>query len=309
MLKLTDSDILQARGGKNNVDPRRPYAFINEPEHAAAGVIENVATLFLTNRECPFRCLMCDLWQNTTDESVAVGDIPEQIAFALKQLPPAQQIKLYNSGNFFDRKAIPRADWPAIAELVAPFNRVIVENHPKLCNSDCVSFRDMIPGKLEVAMGLETVHPTVLPRLNKRMTLDDFERATTFLLSHDIDVRAFILLRPPYLSEEEGIEWAIKSIEFAFQIGVQCCAVIPTRPGNGAIEQLEAKGQFSMPAISSIEHVLATGLSMQKGRVFMDTWDLERFYDCKTCGPGRQERLHEMNLSQQITPAISCTHC
>ena len=40
----------------------------------------------------------------------------------------------------------------------------------------------MINGRLEIAMGLETVHPEVLRRLNKRMTLDDFERATTFLL-------------------------------------------------------------------------------------------------------------------------------
>ena len=36
------------------------------------------------------------------------GDIPAQIAYALDQLPPARQIKLYNSGNFFDHQAIPR---------------------------------------------------------------------------------------------------------------------------------------------------------------------------------------------------------
>ncbi len=313
MLTLDEQAILKARGAKNEVSPRRPYAFLVEPEHAAHGEVVDVATLFLTNKECPFRCLMCDLWKNTTDRSVAPGDIPAQIDHALDRLSPASHIKLYNSGNFFDKKAIPVADWPAIAERVASFDRVIVENHPRLCNESCLTFRDMVQGKLEVAMGLETIHPNVLPRLNKRMTTRDFARATTFLRSNDIDVRAFILLRPPYLSEEEGVYWAIQSMAFAFANGVQCCALVPTRPGNGAVDQLGTAGYFERPTLSSIEYVLEAGLRLcQKrgtGRVFMDLWDLEQFYGCSPCGPARKARLHEMNLTQTILPAIACDQC
>lgn len=304
---LSDRDILNLRGKKNRVRANQPYAFLNEPEFGPAGIVEDISTLFLTNRECPFRCLMCDLWKNTTDDPVAPGDIPAQIEYALSQLPPAPQIKLYNSGNFFDRKAIPREDFPTIAQLVAPFQRVIVENHPKLCNEDCAAFEQMIPGRLEIAMGLETVHPQVLERLNKRMTLDDFERAVTFLLKHNIDIRAFILLKPPYLNEDEGIEWAQKSVEFAFRIGVQCCAIIPTRAGNGAVDFLEKEGYFEKPALSSIERALENGLSLNKGRVFMDLWDLEQFYDCPTCGPPRKARLQQMNLTQQLLPSVPCS--
>ncbi len=72
-----------------------------------SGRIENVATLFLTNRECPFPCVMCDLWKNTLTESVQPGDIPGQILFALRELAPADSIKLYNSGNFFDPQSYP----------------------------------------------------------------------------------------------------------------------------------------------------------------------------------------------------------
>ena len=84
----------------------------------AAGCVEDVATLFLTNRECPFRCLMCDLWRNTTDTRVPPGAIPQQIDYALARLPAARHIKLYNSGNFFDHQAIPPEDYAAIAERV-----------------------------------------------------------------------------------------------------------------------------------------------------------------------------------------------
>ena len=41
-MPLTDNDIVQLRGPKNAVDPRRPYAFLNEPEFAASGVVEQV---------------------------------------------------------------------------------------------------------------------------------------------------------------------------------------------------------------------------------------------------------------------------
>lgn len=313
MLTLDEQAILAARGPKNMVSPRRPYAYLVEPEYAPDGQVADIATLFLTNRECPFRCLMCDLWKNTTDTSVAPGDIPAQIEFALQELPVATQIKLYNSGNFFDKKAIPTADWPAIAQLVAPFDRVIVENHPKLCTPACLTFRDMVQGRLEIAMGLETIHPEVLPRLNKRMTTRDFAKATAYLRSNDIDVRAFILLRPPYLNEEEGVFWAIQSMAFAFANGVQCCAIVPTRPGNGAVDQLGDAGHFARPALSSIEQVLEAGLTLchrrGAGRVLMDLWDLEQFYACTTCGPGRKARLHKMNLTQTILPAASCNQC
>lgn len=298
--------ILAVRPAKNAVDVERPYAFVVEKERAASGDVVDVATLFLTNRECPFRCLMCDLWRNTTDEPVPVGAIPRQIDYALRCLPPARQIKLYNSGNFFDAKAIPREDMSAIAERVRGFERVIVENHPRLCSNRCVAFRDDIGTTLEIAMGLETIHPEVLPSLNKQMTLDDFARAVELLLQHDIDVRAFILLRPPSLSETEGVDWALKSVEYAFGLGVGCCSVIPTRAGNGMMDRLQREGRFAPPTIASMEQVLEEGLRLRKGRVFMDLWDVERFFGCGRCGPARAERLNRLNLSQEIDAAIEC---
>jgi archaeosine synthase beta-subunit len=304
--QFSDHQILAARGAKNAVDPLCPYALSVEPECSAHGRVEDVATVFLTNRECPFRCLMCDLWRNTTDARVPQGAIPQQIDHALEQLPATRHIKLYNSGNFFDQQAIPPADYAAIAERVRSFDTVIVENHPRLCGDDCLRFRDLLPGQLEVALGLETVHEQVLARLNKRMTLDDFARAVRFLRDHDICVRTFILLRPPFLDEQQGIEWAVRSLQFAFDVGAQCCAVIPTRAGNGMLDQLAREGLFAAPCMTSLEQVLEAGLALQRGRVFVDLWDCERFYSCAACGTRRRDRLREMNLTQRVLPGITC---
>jgi radical SAM enzyme (TIGR01210 family) len=303
---LSDAQIVAARGAKRSVDPTRPYAYLVEPERSAAGNVVPVATLFLTNRECPFRCLMCDLWQNTTDDTVPVGAIPAQIDFALARLPPARHLKLYNSGNFFDPQAIPPADYPPIAARCEPFERVIVENHPRLCTPRCLEFRDQVAGQLEVAVGLETVHPAALAALNKRMTVADFDRAAEFLAEQAIDLRVFLLLRPPLLSEQEGIDWALVSLEHAFARGATCCSVIPTRAGNGMMERLEQQGWFAPPKLASLETVLEQGIALGKGRVFVDLWDAANLATCQHCAPDRLERLRQMNLSQTILPPISC---
>ena len=108
------------------------------------------------------------------------------------------------------------------------------------------------------------------------------------------------------MSEVEGIEWAKRSIDFAFNCGVECCAIIPTRAGNGAMENLEQKGFFQSPRISSIEEVLDYGINLKKGRVFADLWDLEQFSICDSCLDARKKRLNKQNMHQIVTPGIKC---
>ncbi len=302
-----DDKVLAARPRKNDVDPFLPYAFFVEPECGASRRIEDVATVFLTNRECPLQCLMCDLWKNTTDFRVPFGAIPQQIEHALNRLPATKHIKLYNSGNFFDHQAIPPTDLPSIASLLRSFETVIVENHPCFCNDDCIRFRDRLHGTLEVAMGLETVHPEILAKLNKRMTLADFERSALFLGTNGIRTRAFILLRPPYSSETEGEEWCLRSIRYAFDLGVDCCSIIPTRGGNGIMEKLQQSGHFSPPQFATLERVFESAIALERGRVFVDLWDVQRLTTCTVCSATRIARLQQMNLHQTMLPRVECT--
>lgn len=309
---ISDREVLSVRPAKNAIDPWRPYEFLVEQERSAAGTVDDVLTIFLSNRECPFRCTMCDLWKNTLDDRVPLGAIPAQIDYTMQRSRPARHVKLYNAGNFFDVQAIPPEDYASIAQRLDGFETVIVENHPRLTDERCLRFRDLLKGRFEVAMGLETTHPTVLAALNKRMTLRDFDTATQFLKQNGIDVRTFLLVKPPSLSEQEGIEWAIRSLQHAVQAGADCISFIPTRGGNGMMEQLQATGTFSPPSIRSLELVLEQGLQQvpqinPAARVFMDVWNAELFYDCELCGPARADRIRRMNHSQKIEPAIECS--
>jgi radical SAM enzyme (TIGR01210 family) len=283
--------------------------FLIEDERAPTGEVVPVATIFLTNRECPWRCLMCDLWRNTLTESVAAGAIPAQIDYALQRLAPARQIKLYNSGSFFDPKAIPFEDYAAIAKRVAGFERVIVECHPALVSESSIHFRDLLSQRLEVAMGLETAHPEILERLNKRMSLAQFTQAAQFLRENDMDLRVFILVKPPFMQEEEVVEWATRSLEFAFDCGATAATLIPTRGGNGAMENMADAGLFSPPRMATLEAAVANGIAMRKGRVFADLWDVRRTASCEACTELRVARLHAMNLQQCVMPPVHCERC
>ena len=303
--------ILSQRPPRATVNAFEPNGYFLERECSASGRVVQSGTILLTNKECPWRCLMCDLWKHTLPVTVPRGAIPAQIEFAVRRFgPQPEQLKLYNSGSFFDSAAIPMEDYPAIAEQVSLARHLIVESHPRLVGDRALRLRDLLDGSLEVAMGLETVHPDVLPRLNKRFTLDHFAQAAAFLRWEDIAVRAFILVKPPFMNEAEAIEWAVESARFAFSCGVGAVSLIPTRPGNGAMEHLIASGDFVPPSLDALEESQDRCLGLHRGRVFADTWDLERFSSCDLCFKQRKERLESMNLAQQILPWVGCpVHC
>src|SRR4051794_24417514 len=91
-----DEWIIAQRPPRTAVDPLKPHGFFLESELGASGRLVSSAVILLTNKECPWRCLMCDLWKNTLPHSVAPGAIPAQIEYALARLGSRpEQIKLY----------------------------------------------------------------------------------------------------------------------------------------------------------------------------------------------------------------------
>lgn len=278
-----------------------------EWERTARGQNASTDVVLLTNRECPFKCVMCDLWTHTLDDTVPRGAIVQQIREALAEFPDPQQIKLYNAGSFFDPRQIPEEDDAEIAGLLRGIERVIVESHPAFLSGAygerCLRFQSVLTGQLEVAIGLETAHPDVLARLNKRMTLDDFRRAADFLSRHHIALRVFILLNPPFMPVAENVEWACRSIDEAIACGATACSIIPTRSGNGALEALG--DAFAPPRLSELEAVVEYGISRGGPRVFADLWDIEQFVVCP-CTASRVGRLKRMNAEQRIPEPVVC---
>jgi uncharacterized Fe-S cluster-containing MiaB family protein len=288
------------------VDESRPYAVLVEDERSIAGSLEPVLTVFLTNRECPFSCTYCDLWKHTLNHTVSPGAMGREIQYAIDQhkedLP--RTIKLYNSGNFFDPKAIPPGDLPEIAKLLTPFERVIVENHPKLCGDQVLRFRDLLGDpQLEVAMGLEVWDDVLLAQYEKGMTTNDFLRATQFLLQEGIDTRAFILVPPPLVSRpREAMQLARLSCSTAWEVGVNACCLVPLRPDVLSSDALETTAPTTLALVENAMENAAAGrlAAFEESRLFVDLWDMPRIATCERCRVRRIARLETMNRSQEF---------
>src|SRR5207302_9483576 len=96
---------------------------------------------------------------------------------------------------------------------------------------DC-DFAELLSRRLEVAVGLETIHPVAAAQLNKRLDLDRFDSAAAFLAEHDIDLRVFVLLGAPHVPAAESVDWTVRTLEYAAAHGAGRAARIPAIGGT-----------------------------------------------------------------------------
>ena len=59
-----------------------PAGFLWEDEWQGGNGLMPGLTVFLANRECPWRCLMCDLWRQSTGGRATADDILSQVDMA-----------------------------------------------------------------------------------------------------------------------------------------------------------------------------------------------------------------------------------
>ncbi len=267
--------------------------------------------MFLAGAECPFTCSFCDLWRWTLDGPTPAGALTVQLAHVLTALSPPipDRLKLYNASNFFDRRAVPQEDLPRIAELAEPFAAVTVESHASTIGPLTLEFAALLAGRLEVAIGLETIHPVAAEQLNKKLDLDRFDRAAAFLAEHDMGLRVFVLLGTPHIPVGESIEWTVRAVEYAAARGASRIAVIPVRGGNGEMERLQQLGHFVPPTLAQLETVLERCIALAPAVVSADLWDVGRLPACESCRLERVARLSHMNVTGRMQRAVSCSVC
>jgi archaeosine synthase beta-subunit len=310
-LSAVDRRIRELRPPKPRVDAWKAHGTLLERERRPNGLLEHSYTVFLAGAECAFTCSFCDLWRYTIDGPTPLGAIPAQLQRVLRGRPRPipHRLKLYNASNFFDARAVPLGDWTAIAKLTAPFPRVTVESHARTVGPRTLEFAKLLNARLEVAIGLETIHPEAMARLNKRLDLEGFERAAGFLAEHDIDLRVFALVGAPHVPADETVDWACRSAELAVRLGAATVALIPVRGGNGELERLAALGHFVPPTLADLETALDRCLGLSPAVVTADLWDFERIARCAACRPARGARLERLNLTGRPEPRVTCAEC
>lgn len=308
---VADRRIRSLRPPKAHADPYKPHGSFLEDERRPDGRIERALTVFLTGAECPFTCSFCDLWQWTIDGATPPGALTKQLETVLDAQvgPRPDRLKLYNASNFFDLRAVPAKDVLGTAALSASFAGVTVESHATTIGPRTLTFAREISGRLEVAVGLETIHPVAAANLNKRLDPARFDWAARFLTEQGIDLRVFVLIGAPYVPAEESVEWTVRTVEYAVERGAAVVSIIPVRGGNGEIERLQSEGHFAPPTLSHLEAALDGCLQFTDTVVTADLWDAERLSACDACRVQRIERLRRLNITGRAEPAVACPTC
>ena len=232
-----------------------------------------------------------------------------EVALASQGDTHADRFKFYNASNFFDHRAVPLVDAERIANLTSAFTGVTVESHANTIGAQTLRFAERVAGRLEVAIGLETIHPRAMQHLNKRLDLARFDVAARLLEHHGIDLRVFVLIGAPFVPTEDSVEWTRRTVKYAVERSAAVVSIIPVRGGNGEMERLQSIGAFVPPTLRDLETAVEACAEFSSAVVTADLWDADRLPGCDDCRTARVERLRTWNISGVLLPRVTCSAC
>lgn len=171
-------------------------------------------------------CTPCGfLSMSTAGCPVASEDLIAQFDEAFAQpgiLDNVTEVNLYNSGSFFADREIPPDVRDHVLTYVgqAGLRRVLVESRPEHVSADKLRIAKHLLGacELDVGIGLESANDHVRETLiNKGFSLDEFERSVQIIGQSGACLLAYVLIKPPGLSEAESIADAVESARYVFE--------------------------------------------------------------------------------------------
>ncbi|MBR1368100.1 radical SAM protein [Methanocalculus chunghsingensis] len=240
-------------------------------EDLIGGEIRKTLTIILRSGGCSFnRCRMCgyrfERYPAMTEEELTSRMLAQiQWIEDNYRSDSYDLVKIFTSGSFFDPVEVPSEVRNRLGALIRG-KIVIAETRPEYVTNDVVrSFLDRIDNgshemPLYVAMGLETTNDSIREKsIDKGFTFADFISATTIARDAGVGVKAYLMLKPLFLTESEAVADMKTSITeaapYADLISMNLCTV----QRRTELEYLWKKGAYRPPYLwSALEILLST---------------------------------------------------
>ncbi|MEW5760128.1 MAG: archaeosine biosynthesis radical SAM protein RaSEA [Candidatus Thermoplasmatota archaeon] len=232
---------------------------MNEPIGCWEEKDENSFVIILRTKGCSWaKCHMCG-YKSASMPNISDENILKQFEYAMNRAKEKYNtIKIYNSGSFFDTTDLSeKLREKILLEASEKGNKVIVESRPEYINEKVLEEAKNACNNLEIAMGLESANNNVLSlSVNKGFTFEDYISAAKLIVRNGISLRAYILIKPIFLTENEGI---IDSISSALRIS-EYANTISFNPvnvqKNTFLEKLWKEKKYRPPWLWSVLEVL-----------------------------------------------------
>jgi archaeosine synthase beta-subunit len=289
--------------------------YVNQWVEAEAIGADRVSAfvLILKTRGCYWAdakgCSMCGYAKDTLGRSATTEELAEQTERALSRYRGEPYVKIYTSGSFLDdREVDPASRQRLVAAFSGAARRLLFETLPEFATPENLDpLRAAFAGELEVALGLETTDPTVLARyVHKNAPPSEYLAAADRVRALGLRAKAYLLLKPPYLTEEESIDDVARSIAEAAP-RFDALSVNPVHIQNGTVvEWLYHRGRYRPPWLWSVVEVLRRGAEHRgSARLvsFPTAGGLARGpHNCGTCDARVLAAIEEASLSQEFGP-------
>jgi len=171
-----------------------------------------------------------------------------------------RKVKLFTSGSFLDLKEVNSDCAKKIISFLSEkrISEVTIESRPEYVQEDYLN--ELIGNndlQIEVAIGLESSNNKILKHsINKGFTFEEFISASEILKKLGIKNKAYLMIKPPFLTEKEAIHDAINSAKAIENIADVISFNPMTVHKNTLVEYLWNKGEYSPPWGWSILEIL-----------------------------------------------------
>ena len=241
-------------------DPREYISTWTEKDLLHAKVVDAWVIIFRT-RGCYWArasgCSMCG-YVNDVAQEVSTADLFHQLDNVLKKHTSQPMVKVYTSGNFFDdHEVAPEVRERILTELGDRCDKVIVETLSHLLRADHLEHAMHRVDELEIAFGLESTNEKVLRHaVNKVWGLKEHARAATLARDAGATVKTYLLVKPPFLTEREAIEDAVRSGHEAGPFSDTISFNPVNVQSRTIVDRLFRRGEFRPPWLWSVVEVL-----------------------------------------------------
>jgi hypothetical protein len=240
---------------------RNKALFWKEKEYLENKGTVNAGVVILPTKGCRWSkrggCTMCGYIYDSA-RKISQNEIARQFEKIKNELLGVEYLKIFTSGSFLDPQEISPGTRKKILEHVSDLNveRLQIESRPEFIGENVL--RDFEGGvELEIAIGLETANDFIREVfINKGFAFRDFEKAVKICNISGTKVKAYILIKPPFLGEEEAITDAIAS-SLKIRKLVDRISYNPLNVQKATlVEKLWKKGEYRPPWLWSVVEIL-----------------------------------------------------
>lgn len=259
-------------------------------------------------------CSICGyIYDNPTetDYDMILNSIKEKLKEKIKP-GNIYSVKLFSSGSFLDPKEIPLEIQGKILEEISQYKEVcevVLESRPEYVTVRALdNIKKFIDIKLvEIAIGLESANNEILNKsINKGFMWEDFKKAAKRIEENGGKTKAYLLFKPPFVSEYDSIKDIYQSTKKLVKIGIDSISINAISIHRGTyLAQLFDNNQYRTPWIWSLIHICKIiKTEFPELRIICDVvsgGNLRGAHNCGKCDKELLKLLSEFSIKQDVS--------